>query len=168
MPCRNSPASMSACTRPMVSALQVGAGSHFFQQEARDVRPRALRLPSLAQNMTINDFTTTAVGMRGCSLRSVTGATTAAERSKIFSDHATRRRSTVTVFAPSIASIPVRRLLPTGVVSVDSPQRPGESVAPRLWHTDLTGLATMALNQIQRLMEFTRGAMAGGLASLIS
>src|ERR1019366_2069176 len=25
---------------------------------------------------------------------------------------------------------------------------------PRLWHTDLTGLATMALNQIQRLMEF--------------
>src|ERR1019366_2069175 len=90
---------------------------------------RALRLPSLAQNMTIDDFTTTAVGMRGCSLRSVTGATTAAERSKIFSDHATRRRSTVTVFAPSIASIPVRRLLPTGVVSVDSPQRPGESVA---------------------------------------
>src|ERR1022692_3688326 len=37
---------------------------------------------------------------------------------------------------------------------------------PRLWHKDLTGLATMALNQIQRLMEFTRGAMAGGLAAL--
>src|ERR1017187_9104563 len=56
MPCRNSPASMSACTRPMVSALQAGAGSHFFQEEARDVRPRALRLPSLAQNILM-EFT---------------------------------------------------------------------------------------------------------------
>src|SRR5450432_3884113 len=97
----------------MVSALQVGAASHFLQKEARAVRSSALRLPSLAQNMTIADFTTTAVGMRGCRLRSETGAITTAERSKIFSDHATRRRRTVTVSAPSAASIPAQRLLPS-------------------------------------------------------
>src|ERR1019366_1356711 len=131
MPRRNSSAAMSEWTRPMVSALQVGAASHFFQKPARADSARALRLPILAQNMTNADFTTTAVGMRGCGLRSETGAITAAERSKILSDHATRRRRTVTVFAPSAASIPAQRLLPTGVAAVDSPRRPAEYAAAR-------------------------------------
>jgi hypothetical protein len=58
-----------------VSALKAGSPSQRCQKRARPTCSQALLLPILAQNNTIDDFTTAAVEMRGFSLWSETCAT---------------------------------------------------------------------------------------------
>ena len=69
-----------------MSALQLASPSHCFQKPAWAVSSQAFRLPSRAQNSAAAAFTTTAVEMRGCGLRSESGAITSREKSKIFSE----------------------------------------------------------------------------------
>src|SRR6266542_5305637 len=166
MASRSVPASILACTSPMVSALGMGWPSQRFQnRDAPDIS-KALRLPIRAQNKTMAALATVAVEMRGSGLRSVMEAMSRVERRNTLSEYAIRRRSKLGL--PVLETFPFqfRHLFDQALHLLVVTNGLADAILPCLGDAKLAQFAGMTLHQIHRLVQFAGGAMAVGFAAL--